>query len=129
MPATVNSTVGSWGIRLAEGTTVIESAAAEPEVIDLANFLIAMGAKIEGAGTRRIIIEGVKELHGAEHEVIPDRIEAGTFLAAAALMGEKVTLKRVDPSHLTAVTDKLKESGYEIETNGDSLTINGDPDP
>ena len=69
---------------LAEGTTVIEAAAAEPEVVDLANFLNAMGAKIEGAGTRRIIIEGVKELHGAEHEVIPDRIEAGTFLVAGS---------------------------------------------
>ena len=63
-----------------------------------------MGAKIEGAGTRRIIIEGVKELHGAEHEVIPDRIEAGTFLVAAAIAGKEVTLKRVDAAHLTAVT-------------------------
>src|SRR5213079_2270773 len=80
---------------LAEGVTVIESAAAEPEVVDLANFLNKMGAKIEGAGTRRIIIEGVKELHGAEHEVIPDRIEAGTYLVAGAIAGEKVTLKRV----------------------------------
>src|SRR3954462_4498371 len=85
---------------LAEGTTVFESAAAEPEVVDLANFLNAMGAKIEGAGTRRVIIEGVKELHGAEHAVIPDRIEAGTYLVAGAIAGDKVTLKRVDPSHL-----------------------------
>src|SRR5215217_3613666 len=88
---------------LAEGVTVIESAACEPEVVDLANFLNAMGARIEGAGTRRIIIEGVKELHGAEHEVIPDRIEAGTFLVAAAIAGKEVTLRRVDPSHLEAV--------------------------
>ena len=73
---------------LAEGITVIESAAAEPEVLDLANFLNAMGAKITGAGTRRIVIEGVKELKGVEHTVIPDRIEAGTFMAAAALAGE-----------------------------------------
>src|SRR5580693_7143081 len=73
---------------LAEGITVIDSAAAEPEVEDLANFLIKMGAKIEGAGTRRIVIEGVKELHGAEHSVIPDRIEAGTFLVAGAIAGK-----------------------------------------
>src|SRR5215210_7417751 len=85
---------------LADGTTVIDGAAEEPEVVDLANFLNKMGAKIEGAGTRRIIIEGVKELHGAEHDIIPDRIEAGTFLIAAAIAGEKVTLKRVVPEHL-----------------------------
>src|ERR1700729_2217924 len=72
---------------LAEGITVIEDAACEPEVVDLANFLNKMGAKIEGAGTTRIVIEGVRELHGAEHEVIPDRIEAGTFLGAAAISG------------------------------------------
>ncbi|HEY2343712.1 MAG TPA: UDP-N-acetylglucosamine 1-carboxyvinyltransferase, partial [Chthoniobacteraceae bacterium] len=114
---------------LAEGTTVIDSAAAEPEVVDLANFLIAMGAKIEGAGTRRIIIEGVKELHGAEHEVIPDRIEAGTFLAAAAIAGREVTLKRVDPKHLDAVTEKLGEAGYRIDAGADSLTLHGNGDP
>lgn len=114
---------------LAEGTTVIESAAAEPEVCDLANFLIKMGAKIEGAGTRRIIIEGVKELHGAEHEVIPDRIEAGTFLVAAAIAGEKVTLKRVNPSHVESVTKALNESGYRSEAGKDSLTLHGNGDP
>lgn len=108
---------------LAEGTTVIESAAAEPEVVDLANFLNALGAKIEGAGTRRIIIEGVKELHGAEHSVIPDRIEAGTFMAAAAIAGKEVTLKRVNPTHLEAVTAKLREAGYQIDIVADSLTI------
>ncbi len=83
---------------LAEGVTVIEGAAAEPEVCDLANFLNKMGAKIEGAGTRRIIIEGVKELHGAEHDIIPDRIETGTFLVAGAISGRGITLNRVDPS-------------------------------
>ena len=114
---------------LAEGVTVIDSAAAEPEVVDLANFLIKMGAKIEGAGTRRIVIEGVKELHGAEHEVIPDRIEAGTFMVAAAIAGKEVTLKRVDPSHLTSVTDALIRSGYSIKTNGDTLTITGNGKP
>ena len=108
---------------LADGTTVIDGAAEEPEVVDLANFLISMGAKIEGAGTRRIIIEGVKELHGAEHEVIPDRIEAGTFLAAAAICGEDVTLRRVDPAHLKAVIDPLSLAGFSISSTADSITI------
>lgn len=108
---------------LAEGTTVIDGAAEEPEVVDLANFLIKMGAKIEGAGTRRIIIEGVKELHGAEHEVIPDRIEAGTFLVAGAIAGEQVTLKRVDPIHLRAVTEPLIQAGYLITEGKQELTI------
>ncbi|MFA6515456.1 MAG: UDP-N-acetylglucosamine 1-carboxyvinyltransferase [Candidatus Paceibacterota bacterium] len=109
---------------LADGTTVIDGAAAEPEVVDLANFLIAMGAKIEGAGTDRIIIEGVKELHGAEHEVIPDRIEAGTFLAAAAICGDGVTLTRVEPAHLHAVTEQLSNAGFRIECAKDRITIN-----
>ncbi|MGB8167655.1 MAG: UDP-N-acetylglucosamine 1-carboxyvinyltransferase [Chthoniobacteraceae bacterium] len=114
---------------LAEGTTVIDSAAAEPEVVDLANFLNKMGAKIEGAGTRRIVIEGVKELHGAEHSVIPDRIEAGTFLVAGAIAGKEITLKRVDASHLTSVTDALIRSGYGITVEGDNLTITGNGQP
>src|SRR5207302_2661896 len=97
---------------LAEGTTVIDSAAEEPEVEDLANFLIKMGAKIEGAGTRRIVIEGVKELHGAEHSVIPDRIEAGTFLVAGAIAGKGITLRRVTSAHLTTVTDALTRAGF-----------------
>src|SRR4051812_49478177 len=100
---------------LAEGTTVIEGAAQEPEVVDLANFLNKMGAKIEGAGTRRLIIEGVKELHGAEHDIIPDRIEAGTFLIAGAICGKGVTVKRVNREHLTALTDALTASGYQIQ--------------
>ena len=114
---------------LADGITVIESAAAEPEVVDLANFLNAMGAKIEGAGTRRIIIEGVKELHGAEHEVIPDRIEAGTFMVAAAIAGTKVTLRRVNPDHLTATAHKLREAGYRIESADGTLTVHGNGGP
>ena len=114
---------------LAEGTTVIESAAAEPEVVDLANFLNKMGAKIEGAGTRRIVIEGVPELHGAEHEVIPDRIEAGTYLVAGAIMGGDVMLRRVDPTHLGALIDALRQSGYEIEIGTGTLRIKGHPSP
>src|SRR4030095_667861 len=114
---------------LADGVTVIESAAAEPEVVDLANFLKAMGAKIEGAGTRRIIIEGVKELHGAEHAVIRDRIEAGTFLAGAAIAGTAVTLKRVQPNHLEAVTHTLGQAGFRITTDGDTLSLHGNGQP
>ncbi|SRR5579862_1125296 len=110
---------------LAEGTTVIEGAAAEPEVVDLANFLNAMGAKVEGAGTRRIIVEGVAELHGAEHAVIPDRIEAGTFLVAAAISGDQVTLQRVAPSHLQSVIDALRKAGFLIHTTETSLTLHG----
>src|SRR5207253_9892002 len=87
-PAVVGTDNGMVAAVLAEGTTVIEGAAAEPEVCDLADFLNKMGAKIEGAGTRRLIIEGVKELHGAEHDIIPDRIEAGTFLVAGAIAGK-----------------------------------------
>src|SRR6202163_3948769 len=82
---------------LADGTTVIDGAAQAPGGVDLANFLNKMGAKIEGAGTRRLIIEGVKELHGVEHEVIPDRIEAGTFMVAAAISGTEVRLRRANP--------------------------------
>ncbi len=114
---------------LADGTTVIDGAAEEPEVVDLANFLIAMGAKIEGAGTSRIVIEGVKELHGAEHIVIPDRIEAGTFLVAGAIAAKTVTLRRVVPGHLTSVITALQRSGYSITATENSLTINGDPEP
>jgi UDP-N-acetylglucosamine 1-carboxyvinyltransferase len=114
---------------LAKGTTVIESAAAEPEVVDLANFLNKMGAKIEGAGTRRIVIEGVEELHGAEHEVIPDRIEAGTYLVAGAMMGGDVLLRRVEPAHLGSLIDSLRQSGYEIEPGPGTLRIKGHPSP
>ena len=100
---------------LADGVTVIEGAACEPEVVDLANFLNKMGAKIEGAGTDRIVIEGVRELHGAEHRVIPDRIEAGTFLVAGAIAGDGVTVKRVEPEHVRAVTDALAKCGYAVD--------------
>jgi UDP-N-acetylglucosamine 1-carboxyvinyltransferase len=108
---------------LSEGITVIEGAATEPEVVDLADFLNKMGAKIEGAGTRRLIIEGVAELHGAEHDIIPDRIEAGTFLVAGAICGKGVTLKRVVPEHISAVTNALTQCGYRIETTDRSVTV------
>jgi UDP-N-acetylglucosamine 1-carboxyvinyltransferase len=116
---------------LAEGITVIEGAATEPEVVDLANFLNKMGAKIEGAGTRRLIIEGVKELHGAEHDIIPDRIEAGTFLVAGAIAGKGVTIKRVVPEHVSSVTDALIACGYKVECAENSITVspNGTAQP
>jgi UDP-N-acetylglucosamine 1-carboxyvinyltransferase len=108
---------------LAEGVTVIEGAASEPEVVDLADFLNKMGARIEGAGTRRIIIEGVSELHGAEHEVIPDRIETGTFLVAGAVCGNGVTLNRVEPEHVLSVTNALSNCGFKIESTQKSISI------
>jgi len=103
---------------LARGTTVIESAAREPEVVDLANFLNSMGAKIEGAGSRTITIHGVSSLHGCRHTVIPDRIEAGTFMVAAAMMGDfesGVRINRVRREHLEAITNLLLECGHFVE--------------
>ncbi|MEP7078594.1 MAG: UDP-N-acetylglucosamine 1-carboxyvinyltransferase [Chthoniobacterales bacterium] len=116
---------------LADGVTVIEGAASEPEVVDLANFLNKMGAKIEGAGTRRLIIEGVAELHGAEHDIIPDRIEAGTFLVAGAVCGNGITVNRVVPEHIKAVTEALSKAGFRIETTEHSVTVspNGSAKP
>jgi UDP-N-acetylglucosamine 1-carboxyvinyltransferase len=108
---------------LADGTTVIEDAAQEPEVVDLANFLNKMGAKIEGAGTRRIIVEGVNELHGTEHDIIPDRIEAGTFLVAGAICGKGVTIKRAEPQHLTAVIKALENSGFRIAVEDKAVSV------
>ena len=106
---------------LSEGLTVIESAACEPEVVDLANFLNAMGSKITGAGSPTITIVGVEKLHGVEHEVIPDRIEAATFLIAAGATGGEVTLKGARPDHLRAVVDKLSEAGVAVECSGANL--------
>jgi UDP-N-acetylglucosamine 1-carboxyvinyltransferase len=108
---------------LADGVTVVEGAAQEPEVVDLANFLNKMGAKIEGAGTRRIIIDGVPALHGAEHDVIPDRIEAGTFLVAGAICGQGVTVKRVEPEHVRSVTDALTACGFPIHIADRAISI------
>jgi UDP-N-acetylglucosamine 1-carboxyvinyltransferase len=106
---------------LAEGVTVVESAACEPEVVDLADFLKAMGAKISGAGSPTITITGVAKLHGAEHEVIPDRIEAATFAIAAAATNGEVILKGARADHLRAVIDKLDEAGVVIERRGENL--------
>lgn len=100
---------------LAKGQTIIENAAEEPEVVDLANFLNAMGARIKGAGTKVIRVEGVDELHGAIHNVIPDRIEAGTFMIAAAISGGDVLVDNVICDHIKPVAAKLREAGVDVE--------------
>lgn len=105
---------------LADGTTVIENAAREPEIVDLANCLISMGAKVSGAGTDTLTIEGVEELRGSEYSVMPDRIETGTFLVAAAVTQGKVKCLNTDPSSLEAVLSKLTEAGAKITTGEDS---------
>ena len=108
---------------LAEGTTILENAAREPEVVDLARFLNAMGAKIRDAGTDTITIEGVESLGGAHYEVLPDRIEAGTYLVAAAITGGWIRLKNTRPEHLDAVLAKLREAGADIKTGEDWIEL------
>lgn len=108
---------------LAEGTTVLENAAKEPEIADLADFLTKRGARIVGAGTDVITIEGVRELRGADHEVIPDRIEAGTYLAAAAMTKGDVTITHCRPSHMEAVLMKLREAGADVQENKERVRL------
>lgn len=103
---------------LGDGETVLENAAREPEIVNLAELLVRMGARIEGAGTDEIRIHGVSQLHGAEHDIIPDRIEAGTFLVGAAITGGHLVLNRVNLAHLNAVIDKLTEAGAQIRESG-----------
>ena len=108
---------------LAEGTTVIENAAREPEIVDTANFLNTLGAKISGAGTDRITIEGVTRLGGGVYRVLPDRIETGTFLVAAAISGGKVVCRQTRPDTLDAVLAKLREAGADIEVGDDWISL------
>jgi UDP-N-acetylglucosamine 1-carboxyvinyltransferase (EC 2.5.1.7) len=108
---------------LAKGRTLIENAACEPEVVDLANFLIKMGAKIKGHGTPIIEIEGVKRLGGASHSIIPDRIEAGTHILAAAITGGALTIKKARVDHLSAMLDKLKEVGVSVVAEQNALHV------
>ena len=108
---------------LAEGETIIENAAREPEVVDLADCLIAMGAQIRGAGTDRIVVNGVKELNGARHDVLPDRIETGTYLVAAAITRGKVRVKGTRPDHLDAVLGKLRQAGAQVQTGDDWIEL------
>ena len=112
---------------LARGTTVIESAAREPEVVDLANFLNKMGARIEGAGSRTITVHGVEHLHGCEHSVIPDRIEAGTFMVAGALISRGITVRRICREHVQAVADMLIECGHSVEFSPDGCSVHVAP--
>lgn len=109
----------------AEGRTVLENVAKEPEIVDVANFLNAMGASIRGAGTDVIRIEGVKKFSGVRHTVIPDRIEAGTFMLAAAATRGTVTVDEVIPKHLEAITAKLRETGAEVQVEPESITVSG----
>ncbi len=111
---------------LAEGETVLENCAREPEVSDLAALLNKMGARIEGAGTHTIRVQGVAKLHGARHRIIPDRIEAGTFIVAAALTGGDLMVQGCDPSHLGALLEKLSECGVTLRMNGESVRVMGD---
>ena len=108
---------------MAEGTTIIENAAKEPHVVDTANFLNMMGANIKGAGTDIIRIKGVEKLHGAEYTIIPDQIEAGTYMIAAAMAGGEVTEKNIIPKHMDSLTAKLAEMGIRIVKNDDSITV------
>ena len=113
---------------LAQGTTIIDNCAREPEIVDLADFLNAMGASIAGAGTGRIVVEGVEELSPVEYSVVPDRIEAGTFLMAAAATGGDVTVKRANPGHLKMEMEKLREMGVDVTNTEDGLRARvGDP--
>jgi UDP-N-acetylglucosamine 1-carboxyvinyltransferase len=108
---------------LAEGRTVLENAAMEPEIVDLADCLNTLGANVSGAGTGRIVVEGVERLHGGRHAVLPDRIETGTFLVAAAMTGGRVTATHARPDTLDAVLDKLREAGADLECGDDHVTL------
>ncbi|CAG9612101.1 UDP-N-acetylglucosamine 1-carboxyvinyltransferase 1 [Bacillus rhizoplanae] len=110
---------------LAEGTTVLENAAKEPEIVDLANFLNAMGAKVRGAGTGTIRIEGVAKLYGANHSIIPDRVEAGTFMVAAAITGGNVLIENAVPEHLRSITAKMEEMGITIIEENEGVRVIG----
>lgn len=112
---------------LAEGMTVIENAGKEPHIVDIANFLNAMGADIKGAGTDTIKIKGVESLHGGRYEIIPDQIEAGTYMVAAAAVGGRVVVKNVIPKHLEAVSAKLAEIGITVEEDDDFITVSREP--
>ncbi|MGI2708393.1 MULTISPECIES: UDP-N-acetylglucosamine 1-carboxyvinyltransferase [Bacillus cereus group] len=110
---------------LAKGTTIIENAAKEPEIVDLANFLNAMGAKVRGAGTGTIRIEGVDKLYGTHHSIIPDRIEAGTFMVAAAITGGNILIENAVPEHLRSVTAKMEEMGVKVIEENEGLRVIG----
>jgi len=113
------------GACLADGVTIIRNAAKEPEIVDLQTFLNAMGAKVRGAGTDVIRIEGVEKLHGAEHTIMPDRIEVGTLMIGAVITGGEVTVENAVAEHVQALTSKLREIGAEVHFNGHGITVRG----
>ncbi|MDR1529400.1 MAG: UDP-N-acetylglucosamine 1-carboxyvinyltransferase [Burkholderiales bacterium] len=125
MPSVTGTENLMMAATLAEGVTVLERAAREPEIVDLALCLTAMGAKIRGAGTSRVEIEGVAALHGAEHRVMPDRIESGTFLVAAAATHGHVVLRDADPSLLKTVLDLLRQIGVTVDAGNDTIALRG----
>ena len=114
---------------VAEGMTMIENAAQEPEIVDLANFLNKMGAKIKGAGTATVKIDGVEKLHGVSHQVIPDRIEAGTFMVASVITKGNILIRNILPDHVKPVTAKLRECGAEITMTEEGMIVRGDVNP
>jgi UDP-N-acetylglucosamine 1-carboxyvinyltransferase len=114
---------------LAEGETVLQNCAREPEVVDLAELLVKMGAQIEGAGTSTIKVKGVEKLHGARHRIIPDRIEAATFILAGALTGGDLMITDCDPTHLTSLLNKLEEVGVKVKVGEDCVRVMGDAGP
>jgi len=118
--ATINTVIAAT---LAEGTTIIENCAKEPHVVDLANFLNSMGARISGAGTDTIKVRGVKSLHGGSYTIIPDQIEAGTYMAAAAVTGGDVMIQNIIPRHMECITAKLREMGVKITEFDDALRV------
>ena len=125
--ASVGSTINVMlAAVFADGTTVIENAAREPHIVDMANFLNACGANITGAGTSMIRIKGVKSLHGCNYTLAPDMIEAGTYMAAVAAAGGRVTVKNVIPKHMESVTVKLREMGVSVDVEDDSITVTSD---
>jgi UDP-N-acetylglucosamine 1-carboxyvinyltransferase len=123
MPSVTGTENLMMAATLARGTTVIRNAAQEPEVADLANFLVKMGAQIEGIGTDVLTIHGVKELHATDYRIMPDRIEAGTYMAAAAITHGEVTLGNAPVEHLAAVIDKFQEAGVKLSIEKDRLTV------
>lgn len=128
--STVGATINVMlAASMAEGTTIMENAALEPEVIDVANFINAMGGSVRGAGTETIRVTGVKRFGSCVYSCIPDRIEAGTFMFAAAASGGDVTLSNVIPEHLDAVVAKLRESGQEIDVTLDTIRVKANPNP
>ena len=108
---------------MAEGETILENCAKEPEIVDLADFLVAMGAKITGQGTSQLKVQGVENMHGVEYKVLPDRIEAGTFLVAAVMTGGEVTVNDCRPEDLGALISVLKEAGQDVEVGSDYVTV------